>query len=244
MENSLLVYMESGYLFNDMSGKLEWFEIDKISISFRYGVVRYIGTWGNSRVDKELDDGLLYSSEKCFKEGKSISMERISIYDVFKSLYGFSPTDNYVWEYRNGRAVKKKLENFNIEINNKGEFHCSETYYGSREDVYRFNDLIVVDKNGDVRSVKSPKSKLMLTNDQSDVVNRMRNIIDDMVKLRMRMYIDQDYNLCFLPNDKIEYMTMDEVDGLIDTTGIVTSIKSKDAVEWYPENPFIRIKDE
>lgn len=43
---------------------------------------------------------------------------------------------------------------------------------------------------------------------------------------------------------EIKIMKMDEVDGLIDTTGIVTSIKSKDAVEWYPENPFIRIKDE
>lgn len=32
-----------------------------------------------------------------------------------------------------------------------------------REDVYRFNDLIVVDKNGDIRMAKSPKSKLMLT---------------------------------------------------------------------------------
>lgn len=41
----LSVYLESGYLFDDMSGKLKWFEIDKILISFTYGVVRYVGTW-------------------------------------------------------------------------------------------------------------------------------------------------------------------------------------------------------
>lgn len=46
MTNSLLIYEESGYLFNDMTKRLEWFEIDKILISFTYGVVRYIGTWG------------------------------------------------------------------------------------------------------------------------------------------------------------------------------------------------------
>lgn len=39
----LSVYLESGYLFDDMSGKLKWFEIDKILISFTYGVVRYVG---------------------------------------------------------------------------------------------------------------------------------------------------------------------------------------------------------
>lgn len=45
MTNSLLIYEESGYLFNDATKRLEWFEIDKILISFTYGVVRYIGTW-------------------------------------------------------------------------------------------------------------------------------------------------------------------------------------------------------
>lgn len=44
MTNSLLIYEESGYLFNDATKRLEWFEIDKILISFTCGVVRYIGT--------------------------------------------------------------------------------------------------------------------------------------------------------------------------------------------------------
>lgn len=110
---------------------------------------------------------------------------------------------------------------------------------------YRYDDrLTVVDRNGDIRLVESSKSRLMLSNDQLDVVERMKGIIDDMVRLKMIMYIDQDYNLCFLPGDKIEDLTMDETDGFVDTTGIVTSIKSKDVVEFYVENPFVKIKDE
>lgn len=244
MTNSLLIYEESGYLFNDTTKRLEWFEIDEILISFTYGVVRYIGVWGGGRTDKVLEGEQLYSSEECFKKGNSIPKREISIYDTFRSLYGFSPIANYVWEYKNGRAVREKLESFDIAINHKGEFRCSKTYYASEEDVYKFNDLTVVDKNGDIRLVKSPKSKLMLTNDQLSVVKRMRGIIDDMVKLKMIMYIDQGYNLCFLPEDKIESLTMDEVDGSVDTTDIVTSIESKNVVEFYVENPFIKIKDE
>lgn len=34
MTNSLLIYEESGYLFNDTTKRLEWFEIDKILIRF------------------------------------------------------------------------------------------------------------------------------------------------------------------------------------------------------------------
>lgn len=49
IKEHLSVYLESGYLFDDMSGKLKWFEIDKILISFTYGVVRYVGTWGGCR---------------------------------------------------------------------------------------------------------------------------------------------------------------------------------------------------
>lgn len=50
IKEHLSVYLESGYLFDDMSGKLKWFEIDKILISFTYGVVRYVGTWGGCRI--------------------------------------------------------------------------------------------------------------------------------------------------------------------------------------------------
>lgn len=87
----LSVYLESGYLFDDMSGRLKWFEIDKILISFTYGVVRYVGTWGGCRTEKTLDGKLFYSSEECFKKGESIPKTRLSIYDVFESLYGFIP---------------------------------------------------------------------------------------------------------------------------------------------------------
>lgn len=184
-----------------------------------------------------------FSSEECFKKGNSIPKTKLSIYDVFESLYGFVLIGD-VWKYENGRAVKCELECFDVEIDNKGKIYCKETYYRTCEDVYKFNDLTVVDKNGDMRLVKSSKSKLMLTNDQLDVVERMKGIIDDMVRLKMIMYIDQDYNLCFLPGDKIEDLTMDETDGFVDTTGIVTSIKSKNVVEFYVENPFVKIKDE
>lgn len=111
----LSVYLESGYLFDDMSGRLKWFEIDKILISFTYGVVRYVGTWGGCRTEKTLDGKLFYSSEECFKKGESIPKTRLSIYDVFESLYGFIPIGD-VWKYKNGRAVKDKLEYFDVEI--------------------------------------------------------------------------------------------------------------------------------
>lgn len=119
----LSVYLESGYLFDDMSGKLKWFEIDKILISFTYGVVRYVGTWGGCRTEKTLDGKLFYSSEGCFKKGKSIPKTKLSIYDVFESLYGFAPIGD-VWKYKNGRAVKGELEYFDVEIDNKGKIYC------------------------------------------------------------------------------------------------------------------------
>ena len=41
-----------------------------------------------------------YSSEECFlKKGESIPKTRLSIYDVFESLYGFIPIGD-VWKYK------------------------------------------------------------------------------------------------------------------------------------------------
>ena len=46
-----------------------------------------------------------------------------------------------MWKYKNGRAVKDKLEYFDVEIDDKGKIYCKGTYYRTREDVYKFNDL-------------------------------------------------------------------------------------------------------
>lgn len=105
IKEHLSVYLESGYLFDDMSGKLKWFEIDKILISFTYGVVRYVGTWGGCRTEKTLDGKLFYSSEECFKKGKSIPKTKLSIYDVFESLYGFVPIGD-VWKYKKRKSCQ------------------------------------------------------------------------------------------------------------------------------------------
>lgn len=86
MKKYLSVYLESGYLFDDMSEKLKWFEIDKILISFTYGVVRYVGTWGGCRTEKTLDGKLFYSSEECFKRARA-SLRQNYQYMMFLSHY-------------------------------------------------------------------------------------------------------------------------------------------------------------
>ncbi len=40
------------------------------------------------------------------KKGNSIPKIKLSIYDVFESLYGFVLIGD-VWKYKNGRAVKR-----------------------------------------------------------------------------------------------------------------------------------------
>ena len=147
IKEHLSVYLESGYLFDDMSGKLKWFEIDKILISFTYGVVRYVGTWGGCRTEKTLDGKLFYSSEECFKKGESIPKTRLSIYDVFESLYGFIPIGD-VWKYKNGRAVKDKLEYFDVEIDNKGIIEISKNIKIGRAEAERLWKLIKFFHNG------------------------------------------------------------------------------------------------
>lgn len=54
----------------------------------------------------------------------------------------------------------------------RGELRCSKTYYASEEDVYRFNDLIVVDKNGDIRMEREYRIKVTISLDD-DCHNNM-----------------------------------------------------------------------
>lgn len=82
----LSVYLESGYLFDDMSGRLKWFEIDKILISFTYGVVRYVGTWGGCRTEKTLDGNHFIRPKNVLKRARSFLRQDYQ-YMMFLSHY-------------------------------------------------------------------------------------------------------------------------------------------------------------
>lgn len=82
----LSVYLESGYLFDDMSGRLKWFEIDKILISFTYGVVRYVGTWGGCRTEKTLDGNYFIRPKNVLKRARAFLRQDYQ-YMMFLSHY-------------------------------------------------------------------------------------------------------------------------------------------------------------
>lgn len=90
----LSVYLESGYLFDDMSGRLKWFEIDKILISFTYGVVRYVGTWGGCRTEKTLE----WSFSNMPEDGEIVDVLRygkIKTMRFDKPYMAFNPYSSY-----------------------------------------------------------------------------------------------------------------------------------------------------
>ena len=79
-----------------------------------------------------------------------------------------------MWKYKNGRAVKDKLEYFDIEIDDKGKFIVRKHITEHVKMCINSMTLTVVDRNGDIRLVESSKSRLMLSDDQLDVVERMK----------------------------------------------------------------------
>ena len=60
----------------------------------------------------------------------------------------------------------------------------------------------------------------------------------------MKKIVLKLYEFDELSKDSQERIIEREHWNVMDTTGIVTSIKSKDVVEFYVENPFVKIKDE
>ncbi len=161
MTNSLLIYGESGYLFNDMTKRLEWFEIDKILISFTYGVVRYIGTWGGGRTDKVLEVERLYSS-------KEIGWP-VVVMDTLEYYAGSA--DDEVLEMDVHEYVEKKYNDYHI-------VYICNTY---NDMVERLDGYIygIMDKDGKVICDLAEPDYINLAS--GGVINEDNVVDDDMI---------------------------------------------------------------
>jgi hypothetical protein len=96
MSRQVFISFKNGYLFNNESKKLEYFQFERAEFSFHDGEVKYFGKLAG--VDVVLDDVLLYESEERFKQGQDCTKkETISDNDYYFRKMS--------WVFRDGKAI-------------------------------------------------------------------------------------------------------------------------------------------
>ena len=167
-------------------------------------------------------DDKYYVSEAAFAGGASIPRENAvrpdKLDDIMKNLFRAylvktDETGPFVWVYENGQATKWRIENHAEKviidhINGKVDcgFELPDAYFDP-EEVYKYNDYVVQEKDGKTKVREGVYRRLFLTDKQNALVDKLQAVIDECNKAGVA--IDFDYSdstvTCFNRNGIKDY---------------------------------------
>ena len=102
-----------------------------------------------------------------------------------------------VWMFENGEAVETPIVVNSIVYEDGGKWHLSdgrlpEKFWESRKDAYAFNEYKITDGDGEVFTEEGYMKRLMLTPEQWEIVNQMRDLYKKAVDAHIKFLWDRD----------------------------------------------------
>jgi hypothetical protein len=202
MSRQVFISFKNGYLFNNESKKLEYFQFEKAEFSFHNGEVKYFGKLAGA--DVVLDDVLLYESEERFKQGQDYTHKE-SISD------GEYRLRKMAWVFRTGKAIPTPQdEKYVATMRYQIELANGERAYESSEEAYDFNDIVVKEADGTERVVECAASKCKLTDIQNLYLKQLADLVAGMEKENLGfIYDERDGNVKVINKTRIEKIEID-----------------------------------
>lgn len=183
---------EKGFVFNEDTQKLESYEFVSAEFSFANNTIVYHCKLGGK--DAEIHDGGLrvYASTEKYEQGIEAMPHTIADYR-FRNL-NINTSTRTAWVFDGGEAVEKSIDdivfvlddNFNLSV--KG----GTKLYKTREDVFKYNDYIMVDEQGVEHVVESVATKMRMTDAQMVAIRNLKDAIDTLRLNNIRLYYDGD----------------------------------------------------
>ena len=202
MSRQVFISFKNGYLFNNESKKLEYFQFEKAEFSFHNGEVKYFGKLGGA--DVVLDDVKLYESEERFKMGQDFTNKE-TIND------GEYQMRKIAWVFRNGKAIPTPHDEKYVATRRwMVELANGERAYESAEEAYDFNNIVVKEADGTERVVECAYSKCKLTETQELYLTQLSALVEGMEKENLGfIYDERDGKVKVINKTRIERIETD-----------------------------------
>lgn len=184
---------EKGFIFNEDTKKLESYEF----ISAEFNLMR---TWTVYHCklggkDAEIhDSGLkVYASTEKYEQGIEVMPCTIMEYQ-FRNL-NINTKTRTAWVFEKGEAVEKSINDiiFVFESNHGLSIKDGIELYATREDVFKYNDYIMVDEQGVEHVVESVATKMRMTDEQMVLIQNLKEAIDALSSKNIRLWYDTDH---------------------------------------------------
>ena len=243
MKETIKVAPKQGYVFNEMSGKLESFEFIRCVFALNEDIpmTTYCKLGG---VDAELQgDFAVYDGENSFKINSRIEWSDANFWKLDQLLPNHRRNKGKCWTFINGRADYVDVINELIEYaDSKFSLVSGRTYYTRESEVYKFNDIIVKNADGSERIVESIATKMKFTPSQMSAIYDLRKAIEKVKGLGIRLGYDVESGIMDAYNSAIGDVISDydEQDEYIDCHNVCEMIT--DGIMYICGEELVQIK--
>lgn len=201
------------YVFSQEDKKLMSIKPAKTVYDIKEGTVEQTFILGGEGEPRKIGENWkFYYGEQSFKEGSSLPqsdiVKKMTTMDVMEIMFRGVKNDNngngpFVWIFENGEATKwyfeERVNKVTIDHLNSGKttMDCEQPeYYYDAEEVYQYNDYTVKNSDGTVTVREGVYRRLMLTDEQNKLVDKLQNVINECKKAGIQIdYELSDYHL-------------------------------------------------
>lgn len=191
---SVFIKNRDGFVFDEATQTLMPYEFKSAIVNFSRETVIHKCLVGG--LEREYSGTFnVYLNEEFFKKNDAYKGTGWTFKEVVDRIYGCYPRNEVeLYGFVNGEATLVDVSVFDYILDAGEEWKSADgkQFYPTASRVYDFNDYKVQDANGDVRVVKSPASRLALTDEQNTAVLNFEAIVAKMRELNIHMYYDME----------------------------------------------------
>lgn len=191
---SVFIKNRDGFVFDEATQTLMPYEFKSAIVNFSREIVIHKCLVGG--LEREYSGTFnVYLNEEFFKKNDAYKGTGWTFEEVVDRIYGCYPRNEVeLYGFVNGEATLVDVSVFDYILDTGEEWKSADgkQFYPTASRVYDFNDYKVQDANGDVRVVKSPASRLALTDEQNTAVLNFEAIVAKMRELNIHMYYDME----------------------------------------------------
>lgn len=191
---SVFIKSRDGFVFDEATQTLMPYEFKSAIVNFSTEtVIHKCRVGGLEREYSGVFD--VYLNEESFKKNETDRGNHWAFEEVIENIYGCCLRNEVeLYGFVNGEAALVDVSVFDYILDAGRGWRSADgkKFYPNASRVYDFNDYKVQDANGDVRVVKSPASRLALTDEQKAAVLNFEAILKKMRELNIRMYYDME----------------------------------------------------
>lgn len=167
-----------GYVFNEQSGKLEAYEFKYADFRLGSETIEYHCLLGGVETTFKTDNLLqIFESEEGFKTNNPLRQPSVAYWKA-ERLLPVTRSSSKTWGFIDGQAIEVDRNEILLRIyaDNNIIVVDGTKYYKSREDVYKWNDIVVKDADGTERVAECIAKKFALNEEQQALVTKLEEI--------------------------------------------------------------------